>query len=122
MVYYGRELYYHFCNGVKIKTPRTKSHRVNKANCHLTDKLLNYDFILGRDIIQDLFFFKNKTITWQAVSISMKPPNCAAKEFFLIKESCPVQNITKRIKLISYAEFKKINLKAYEPKSFKGQT
>ena len=52
---------------------------------HLTDKLLNYDFILGRDMLHELgiiFNFKNKTITWQEVSISMKPPNFMAKEFF----------------------------------------
>ena len=40
----------------------------------------------------------------------MKPPNCTAKEFFVIKESRPVQNETKRIKQIFDAEYKKINL------------
>ena len=70
--------------------------------------------ILGRDILHKLgiiFNFKNKTITWQEVSISMKPPNCTAKEFFVIKESRPVRNATKRIKQILDAEYKKINLK-----------
>ena len=60
------------------------------AKCHLTDELLNYDLILGRDILHKLriiFNFKNKTITWQEVSISMKLPNCTAKEFFIITES-----------------------------------
>ena len=33
------------------------------------------------------------------------------KEFFVIKESCPVRNTTKRIKQILDAEYKKINLK-----------
>ena len=64
------------------------------AKCHLTDKLLNYDLILGRDILHELgiiFNFKNKTITWQEVSISMKSPNYTAKEFFVIKESRPVR-------------------------------
>ena len=66
------------------------------------DKSLNYNLIIGRDILYDklgiIFYFENKTITWQEVSISMKPPNCTAKEFFVIKESCPVKNATKRIK------------------------
>ena len=56
---------------------------------------------LGRDILNELvliFNFKHKTITWQEVSISMKPINCTANEFFVIKESCQVQNITKIIK------------------------
>ena len=36
-----------------------------------------------------IFNLKNKTITWQEVSFSMKPPNCTAKKFFVIKESRP---------------------------------
>ena len=63
----------------------------------LTNKLLNYNLILGRDILHELginFNFENKTITWQEVSISMKAPKCTAKEFFIIKEIYPVQNLT----------------------------
>ena len=73
------------------------------AKCHLTYKLLNYDSILGRDRLHELgiiFNFENKTITWQEVSISMKPSNCTAKEFFVIKECCTVRVATKRIKQI----------------------
>ena len=42
----------------------------------------------------------------------MKPPDCTAKEFFVIKQSRPVRNATKKIKHISDAEYKKINLKS----------
>ena len=42
----------------------------------------------------------------------MEPPNCSAKEFFVIKESCPIRNATKRIKQFLDAEYKKINLKS----------
>ena len=41
----------------------------------------------------------------------MKPPNCTAIEFFVIKESRPIRIAAKRIKQILYAEYKKINLK-----------
>ena len=85
------------------------------AECHLTDKLSNYNLILGWDILCKLaiiFKFKNKTITWQEVSISMKPLNCTTKEFFVIKESRPIRNVTKRIKQILDAEYKTINLKS----------
>ena len=47
----------------------------NYANCHLTDKLLNYDSILGRDMLHELgtiFNFEKETITWQEVSILIK--------------------------------------------------
>ena len=70
------------------------------AKCHLTDKLLNYNLILGRELLHKLgiiFNFENKKIIWQEVSISMKQPNYMAKEFFVIKKSRPVRNATKRI-------------------------
>ena len=41
----------------------------------------------------------------------MKPPNCIAKEFFVIKENCPVQNATKTIKSTLEAKNQYINLK-----------
>ena len=50
--------------------------------------------------------------SWQEVSISMKPPNCVTKEFFVIKESRPVQNVAKRNKLILGTEYKNINIKS----------
>ena len=37
------------------------------AKCQLTDKLLNYDLTLGRDILHEfgiIFKFEKKTITW----------------------------------------------------------
>ena len=41
----------------------------------------------------------------------MEPTNYTAKEFFVIKESCPVRNTTKRIKLILDGENTKNELK-----------
>ena len=79
----------------------------------MTNKLLNYNFILGRNILNKLgiiFNFKNQTITWQEVLISVKPPNCTAKQFFEIKEIIPVRNATKTIKQILYAKYKKIKM------------
>ena len=81
------------------------------TKCHLTDKLLNYNLILGRDILHKLgiiFNFENKTITWQKVSISMKPPHCTAKDFFVMKESRPVRNATECVKIILDAEYTKL--------------
>ena len=40
----------------------------------------------------------------------MKSTNCMEKEFFVIKESCPVRNGTKRINQILDAGYNKINL------------
>ena len=64
---------------------------------HLTDKLLYYDLVAGRDILHKLgiiFNFENDTITWQEVSISMKPPYCTAKKILCNqrKSSSPKYN------------------------------
>ena len=53
---------------------RNHSAEIYAKKCHMTDKLLNYDLILGRDILHKIgitFNFQKKTITWQEVSISM---------------------------------------------------
>ena len=68
------------------------------AKCHSTNKLLNYDIILVGGILHVLgiiFNFTNKSITWQEVSISIKPPNLLQKECLLIKENLPLRNATK---------------------------
>ena len=48
-------------------------------------KIIKLQKILGI-----IFNFESKTITWQDISITMKPPNCMANKFFVIKESRPV--------------------------------
>ena len=46
------------------------------VQCNLTNKLLNGDILHGLGIV---FNFKNKTIAWQEVSISMNSSNCTEK-------------------------------------------
>ena len=75
--------------------------------CQLIDNLLNQDLIIGGNALHKpgiILIFKNKTTTWQEVSISMKPPECTSKDVFVIEESCLVKNVTKRIKQILDAE------------------
>ena len=100
-------------NTTFIMELKVKSRELNQivniyAKCHLTNNLSNYDLILGRDKLHDqgiIFHFKNKTTTWQEVSMSTKPSNHTAKEFFVIKESCSAQNPTKTIKHILDTEY-----------------
>ena len=85
------------------------------AKYHSTDNLLNYDLILDRDILHKLgivFNFKNNTVTWQEVSIPMKPPNKTVNKYLVIKENLPVQLVTKRIKQILNTKHKKNDLKS----------
>ena len=79
MVYYGRDLKYHFCNGIKLKLLEFNNSTETYELCHLTDKSLNYDLILGRDILhkRDKIFSKkfspqNHHIVQQKNSFSSK--------------------------------------------------
>ena len=66
-----------------LKLPELNHSTNIYAKCNLTDKLLNYNLILGWDILNKLgiiFNLQNKTITWQEVSILMKPPNYTTNE------------------------------------------
>ena len=68
---------------ITLKLPELNYSSKIYVKYHLTNKLLNYDLILGRDKLHELgiiFNFKNEIITWQEDSVSMKPPNCTARE------------------------------------------
>ena len=55
-----------FVTEIILKLPDFNHSEDIYAEYHLTDKLLNYDLILGREILHKLgiiFNFKNKTIT-----------------------------------------------------------
>ena len=49
---YSRDLYTTFVTKLKLKLPELNHTAETKSKCHL--KLLNYDFILGRDIVNEL--------------------------------------------------------------------
>ena len=84
------------------------------AEFHVTSQESTYDIILGRDLLRSLglnFNFKENTITWEHVSIDMKPRDCEIKSHFAIAESNSVKEATGRIKRILDAKYEKANLK-----------
>ena len=56
-----------FITEILSKLPKLNHSAEIYAKYHLTDKLLNYNLILGRDVLHKLgiiFNFENKTINW----------------------------------------------------------
>ena len=83
----------------------------HSAKIYVKKHLTNNDLIQGRDILHKvwiIFNFQNENITGKQISISMKPPNWSAKEFLVIKESCPIRTSTKGMKQILDAKYKKL--------------
>ena len=98
-----------FVTEIILKLLELNHYKEIYAKNYLTDNFSNCNLFMDKDILHKLviiFNFENKTITWQEVWISMKPLNGSAKEFFVIKESQPVQNTSKRIKEIIDVEYK----------------
>ena len=94
-----------FATEIILKLPELNYSMDIYAKFHLTNKLLNYCLILGRDILCKLgiiFNFKNKTITYHlARNFNFnESTKLYAKDFFVIRESCTVRNVIKRIKHI----------------------
>ena len=56
-------------------------------NVHVTDNHMNYDMIIGRDLLEELGIdlkFSTKTIAWQHREIPMKDRNCTVYNSYYI--------------------------------------
>ena len=81
---------------------------------HVTKTLGNYDLILGRDLLHELevdISFSSKTVTWNNVTIDMKPTTCTREDAFHVAEELFVSEDTDRIAKILEAKYKPANLK-----------
>ena len=99
---------------LELELPELNHTAVINAEFHVTSQESTYDIILGRDLLRSLglnFNFKENTITWEHVSIDMKPRDCEIKSHFAIAESNSVKEATGRIKRILDAKYEKANLK-----------
>ena len=100
-----------FVTEIILKLPELNHSAEIYTKRHLTDKSLNYDLTLGRDILHKLgiiFNFENKTIIWQEVSIAMKLPNCTAKQFQITQKT--------NIKILYWNYFRNTKKCLMEPK------
>ena len=64
---------------VKLKFPEINPTAKITKTVHITKTLGNYDLIIGRDLLHKLgvdISFSSKTMTWNDVTIDMKPPTC----------------------------------------------
>ena len=95
---------------LELELPEFNHTAVINAEFHVTLQESTYDIILGRDLLRSLglnFNFKENTITWEHVSIDMKPRDCEIKSHFAIAES----NSVKQKPLVELSEYQMRNMK-----------
>ena len=81
---------------------------------HATKTLGNYDLIIGRDLLHKLgvdISFSTKTMSWNNVTIDIKPPTCTHKDTFHVEEELFVSDETDRIAKILDSKYKPVDLK-----------
>ena len=74
----------------------------------------NYEEIIGRELLHELGFdisFSHKTMTWNNVTIDMKPPTCTKEDSFHVEKELFVSDETDQIAKILDAKYKPANLK-----------
>ena len=81
---------------------------------HVAKILGKYNVIIGHELLHKLgvdMSFSQKTMTWNNVTIDMKPPTCTKEDSFHVEEELFVSDETDRIAKILYAKYKPANLK-----------
>ena len=99
---------------VKLKFPEFNPTAEITQTVHITKTLGNYDLIIGQDLLHKLgvnISFSSKTMTWNDVTIDMKPHTCTHEEAFHVEKELFVSNETDRIAKILNVKYKPANLK-----------
>ena len=79
----------------------------------LNDDAMNYDIIIGRDILEELGIiidFKNKQITWDEISTPMRSLTSLKNDGYFINDSDIVNEATKHTTRILDAHYEAANL------------
>ena len=97
---------------IEFKLPEFYEKRIVQRDIHVTQKLGNYDMIIGRDILEELGIdikYSDNTITWDEATIPMKPIDATLKDEHLM-DSEAVEDATDRMKQILEAKYEKADL------------
>ena len=98
---------------LNLKLPEFFQNRIITYNVHVTENTSTYDMIMGRDMLQELgiqISFGTDSVTWDEVSIPMKPFHARIETDYHIDDSVAVKEATKRIKQILDAKYEPADL------------
>ena len=74
---------------VNFKLPELDNHAMISTKVHVTKNDMNYDIIIGRDLLRELkidILFSTQTIQYNENSIPMKDRHCTESDAFFIQE------------------------------------
>ena len=92
---------------IQFNLPEFYESKVIQCYAHVFQNKMNYDMIIGRDLMSILGIiidFEKKSVKWSDAIIPMKNPDSANKEFF-IQETAVVEDAMDRIKRILDAKY-----------------
>ena len=98
---------------LNIKLPEFFENRVVMYDVHVTENTSFYDMIMGRDMLRELGIQINlstNSVTWDEVSIPLKPSNARIETDYHIDDSVAVKDATKRMKQILDAKYEPADL------------
>ena len=98
---------------VQFILPELHEGRTIVYKAHIAKQLGRYDMILGRDLLKELGIkldFGDETVTWDEMTIPMKPENATVMTSYHLDDSPAVDEATKRIKGILDAKYEAANL------------
>ena len=98
---------------LKLKLPEFFQNRIITYDVHVTENTSSYDMIMGRDMLKELgiqISFSADSVTWDEVSIPMKPSNARIETDYHVDDSVAVKEATKRMKQILDAKYEPANL------------
>ena len=74
---------------VTFQLPKLDKHAQVNTNVHVTKNNMNYDMIIGRDLLGDLkidILFSTEQISFKDVTIPMKDRHCMEQDVFYVQE------------------------------------
>ena len=98
---------------VQFTLPELNKSKLITYSVHLATQLMNYDMIMGRDLLQELGIninFKNMTLEWDNNIIEMKSTDATEETSFAINDSPAVTVTLEQLKHILDAKYEAANL------------
>ena len=99
---------------VDFKLPELDKHMLVHKRIHVTTNHMNYDMIIGRDLLTELgidILFSTKSVQLQHVTIPMKDRHCTTEDSFFVQEPLRIEEEMERLRGILDCKYQPADLR-----------